>query len=181
MATDLTAIEERIPISKSLLIDIVGLAIVYFVPTLSHLLRVPLYLVEPMRLMLIIAIAHTTRRNAFIIALTLPLFSFVWSGHPVFLKSLLITIELVLNVWLFYVLARYWRSYFAAILVSIVASKLIYYLMKYGLINAALLDSQLISTSIYIQLITLLIFSGYVYLILSRREADTPKFTDPTK
>ncbi len=74
MATNLTAINTKGLISKSLIIDILGLTFIYFVPAISHLLSFPLYLVEPMRVMLIIAIAHTTKRNAYLIALTLPVF-----------------------------------------------------------------------------------------------------------
>ena len=91
---------------KSALLDIFALVFVYFVPTLSHLAQLPLYLLEPMRIMLILAIAHTTRKNAYLLALTLPLFSFVISMHPSLVKSILITAELLLNVWLFYFLLK---------------------------------------------------------------------------
>ncbi len=181
MATNLTAINARGLVSKSLLIDILGLAFIYFIPTLSHLLSFPLYLVEPMRVMLIIAIAHTTKRNAYLIALTLPLFSFLVSAHPVFLKTMLITIELVLNVWLFYFLANRWKNYFAAIVTSIIISKAFYYVMKFGLISYGMIESNLISTPLYLQAITMLLFSGYLSLVLSRKEAEPPKFADPTK
>ena len=97
MTTNLTAIKTSGLISKSLLIDILGLAFIYFVPTLSHLLNFPLYLVELMRVMLIIAIAHTTKRNAYLIALTPPLFSFLVSSHPFFLKTMIITVELIIK------------------------------------------------------------------------------------
>ena len=181
MATNLTAIKTSGLISKSLFIDIIGLAFIYFVPTLSHMLSLPLYLVEPMRVMLIIAIAHTTKRNAYLIALTLPLFSFLVSSHPVFLKTVIITIELVLNVWLFYFLAKKWKNYFAAIVTSIIMAKAFYYLMKFGMINYGLIESNLISTPLYLQVIAMLSFSGYLFLVLSRKEIVPPEFTDPTK
>ena len=181
MANDLTAINERVTVSKSLIIDIIGLAFIYFIPPFSHLLSFPRYLMEPMRVMLIIAIAHTTKRNAFIIAFTLPLFSFLMSAHPVMYKSLLITFELVLNTWLFYFLSKRLKNYFAAMVTSIILSKVVYYAIKYLLISGSLLDSDLISTPIYLQVIVMLLFSGYLYLVLSRREARLPKFIDPTK
>ena len=181
MATNLSAIKTHGLISKSLLIDILGLTFIYFVPTLSHLLNFPLYLVEPMRVMLIIAIAHTTKRNAYLIALTLPLFSFLVSAHPLFYKTAIMTVELLLNVWLFYFLAKKWKNYFAAMVTSILVSKLFYYFMKFGLISAAMIDSDLISTPLYLQGITMLLFSGYLYFILRRKEIDPPGFVDPTR
>ena len=181
MATNLTAIKTQGLISKSLLIDILGLTFIYFVPTLSHLLNFPLYLVEPMRVMLIIAIAHTTRRNAYLIALTLPIFSYVISAHPFFYQSIIMTIELLLNVWLFYFLANKWKSYFGAMVVSIIISKALYYLMKFLMISSAMIESDLISTPLYLQGITMLLFSGYLFLVLRRKEIDPPGYSDPTK
>lgn len=91
---------------RSIIIDVLGLTFVYFVPTLSHLVGLPIYLIEPMRIMVVLAMAHTNRTNAYILALTLPVFSYAISMHPVFAKSLLITAELLLNVWLFYYLLK---------------------------------------------------------------------------
>lgn len=153
---------------RTVLIDMAALAVIYFVPTLSHMLAVPIYLVEPMRIMLILAIAHTSKRNAYLIALTLPLFSFAVSAHPVFLKSLLISLELVVNVWLFFTLTRLIRNNFAAMAAAIIGSKIFYYLLKFGLLSAALIQGGLISTPIYLQLITTTVFSAYVFLIFRK-------------
>lgn len=160
------AIAQQKTAIKSILIDISALAFIYFVPTLSHLLSLPIYLIEPMRLMLILIIAHTSRKNAYLIALTLPLFSFLISAHPFFLKTMLITLELVFNVWLFYFLADRMKNQFAAMVTSIFASKLLYYLLKFGLISFALIDSALISTPIWIQVVTMLIYSGYLFFVM---------------
>ena len=109
------------------------------------------------------------------------MFSFLVSAHPFFLKTMIITIELVLNVWLFYFLATKWKNYFAAIITSIIISKAFYYVMKFGLISYGFIESNLISTPLYLQGITMLIFSGYLFLVLSRKEIEPPKFADPTK
>jgi len=147
----------------SALFDIAALAFIYFVPAISHLLSLPVYLIEPMRLMLILALVHTTKQNAYIIALSLPLFSFLISAHPVLPKMILISFELVLNVFLFFAILKRFNNTFLAILVSIVLSKLIYYVIKFGLIKLTLIDSGLISTPIVIQIIIVLIFSGYLF------------------
>jgi len=153
---------------KSVLIDFSALAFIYLVPTLSHLLNIPLYFIEPMRLMLVFSLVHTTKRNAYLIALSLPLFSFLISSHPVFAKMILISFELSLNVYLFYLLKDRLQKVFPAILLSIIASKVIYYGIKYVLIYMAVLNTGLISTPIYIQVITTLSFSIYLYIVLGR-------------
>ncbi len=181
MSATLIAINTRSLVTRSFLFDILALAFIYFVPTISHMLNVPLYLVEPMRIMLIMAIAHTAKRNAYLIALTLPLFSFLVSAHPHMLKVMLITIELVINVWLFYYLSKKWKNYFGSMLTSIFLSKGIYYLMKYALISFAFLDSSLVSTPVFLQIITMVIYSGYLFFVLSRKEIDPPQFVDPTR
>ena len=158
--------------TRSIVIDILALAFIYFVPTISHLLNVPIYLVEPMRIMLILAIAHTNKKNAFLIALTLPLFSFLISSHPNIFKAVIMTMELVLNVWLFYELSKR-TDQFVAMLSSILLSKVFYYLLKFGLISFAVLQSDLISTPIYLQVITSLVFSGYLFFIIRRNQIST--------
>lgn len=156
---------------KSLLIDFSALAFIYLVPTFSHLLSLPVYFIEPMRLMLILALAHTSKKNAYLLALTLPLFSFLISSHPVFIKMILISFELVLNVYIFYLLKDKIAKVFPAILMSIIASKVIYYAIKYFLISSALLSSGLISTPIIIQIITTFVFSVYVYLLFKKQSS----------
>lgn len=148
---------------KSVLFDIAALAFIYFVPAISHLLSLPVYLIEPMRLMLILALVHTTKQNAYIIALSLPLFSFLISAHPVLPKMVLISFELVLNVFLFFALLKKFNNTFLAVLLSIITSKLIYYLLKFALIKLTIIDSGLISTPIVIQVIMVLIFSSYLF------------------
>ncbi|MCB2219698.1 MAG: hypothetical protein KQI35_04820 [Bacteroidetes bacterium] len=169
MANSISLIRSNVNI-KSILIDVVGLAFIYFVPTLSHLAGLPLYLLEPMRIMLILAMAHTTQKNAYILALTLPLFSFAISMHPTLVKTLLITAELVLNVWLFYFLLKKVSNQFVAMLSSILLSKVVYYLVKFLLISLVVMQTDLFSTPVLLQFATAFIFSGYIYLIYRRRE-----------
>jgi len=151
---------------KSVLLDFSALAFIYLVPTFSHLLQIPLYFIEPMRLMLVLSLVHTTKRNAYFIALSLPLFSFLISSHPVFAKMLLISFELGLNVYLFYLLKDVLKKVFPAIILSIVLSKIVYYAIKYLMIYFLILNTGLISTPILVQVITTVVFSLYLYMIL---------------
>jgi hypothetical protein len=150
---------------KSAVIDVTALVFVYLLPSFSHMLNFPLYLVDPMRIMIIIALSHTQRKNVYLLALTLPVFSFVISAHPVFLKSLLITVELLFNVWLFYFLSSRIKSSFVAVFLSIFSSKLLYYLLKFIFIKLVLIDSVLITTPVWIQVVVMLTLSLYLWLV----------------
>ena len=148
----------------SILMDTGALVFIYLVPSISHLISLPVYLIEPMRLMLILALVHTNKKNAYMLALTMPLFSFLISSHPVVPKMMLITFELVLNVFLFYLLSKRMKYLFPAILLSILISKTIYYMLKFGLIELMVIDTGLITTPVMVQLVTTSVFSLYVYL-----------------
>jgi hypothetical protein len=155
---------------RTVVFDLMALLAIYLVPAISHLLSLPVYFIEPMRIMLILALVHTSRKNAYLIALTLPVFSFLISAHPTLIKTSLITAELLINVWLYFFLVKKISNNALSILLSIIVSKIFYYLVKLLLINSVLMTGNLISTPIYIQVIMLFVFSGYVYLISSRKE-----------
>ena len=154
---------------KIFVMNILAVSFIYFVPAISHLLSFPIYLVEPLRIMLILSIAHTKKENAYFLALTLPIFSFLVSGHPLFPKMLIIITELSLNVWLFLYLKKKVGSPFISMLISILVSKIYYYIFFYIFVEAALLSSSAGEHSLYIQAILTVVFSGYVYLIQKRK------------
>ena len=153
---------------KIALLDTLAIALVYFIPSLSHLFSFPLYILEPMRIMLILALVHTRKENAYIIALTLPIFSFVVSGHPNELKLLLIMGELTLNVWLFFFLVKNLKNRFLIALFSIIVSKSVYYLAKYALISLALFEGELYSTPLWLQGVMTVVFSVYIFLFFKK-------------
>ena len=163
------SIIQRIP-AAGILIDLTALAFIYLVPALSHLMRLPVYLIEPMRLMLVLAMVHTNRQNSYLLALTMPLFSFIISGHPVFAKMFLIGMELSLNVFLFYLLSRRMKHIFPAIFASILLSKAIYYLVKFGLIQMAVINTGLVATPLLVQLVMAVAFSSYVAVFFTNRD-----------
>ena len=152
-------------IIKGSVFDILAIGFIYLVPVLSHLFALPVYFIEPMRLMLILAIAHTSKKNAYILAATLPIFSYIVSAHPVFLKTLLISGELLLNVWLFFFISEKIKNKFGSMLLSVGLSKIAYYILKFALLSAVLLEGSLISTPLAIQAIMMIIFSGYIFLM----------------
>lgn len=153
---------------KSILLDVSALAFIYFVPAISHMFSIPFYLLEPMRIMLILSMAHSGKLNNYLIAFSLPLFSFLISSHPSVEKSVLLTAELLLNVWLFYELGKKFNGFISALL-AIGIGKVFYYALKYTFILLGLLDSELVTTPIYLQVITMVVLSGYIYLVSSAK------------
>lgn len=152
---------------KVYLIDLAIITFIYFLPALSHLTALPLYYLEPMRLAMLFAIIHTGKKNALIIAVTLPIFSLLVSSHPGFLKAILITGELLVNLVLFYSLRRK-INVFSAALLSIIISKLLYYCAKYIFIQTQLIDGGLISTPLLVQLIIAVLVSIYAGLMFNK-------------
>jgi len=156
--------------TKIYLLDILALAAIYFLPAFSHMLSLPLYLIEPMRFALVASIIFTNRTNAYVIALTLPAFSYLISSHPVFIKAGLISTELLLNVFLFYYLKEKIGNTTLAFALSIISAKLYYYLIKYFLLQSALMSGELVSTPITVQLIMIFVFTISYYFLAKKNE-----------
>lgn len=157
---------------KIVVLDLIALAVITLVPAISHMLSLPIYLLEPMRIMLVLSIAHTSKKNSFLIAIALPLFSLLISFHPSFFKMFLMISELLLNVWLFFYLSSRLKNDFAALFTSITLSKLYYYGVKFLLINFGLLEGELVTTPIYLQTIVAVVLSIYVYFIFSKNRKE---------
>lgn len=148
-------------LSNSLVLDVLILVVIYYLPTISHHLAFPLYMLDPMRIVLFSGIILSRNKiNSFFLATTIPLFSFFVGGHPVLLKSAIISIELLANVALFWILIHRWESVFAATFASIVAAKMIYYLAKYIIVEMGWLQMDIISTPFYIQGIVAIVVSA---------------------
>lgn len=140
--------------------DLVIVGLFYMVPTLSHLTSIPFYRFEPMRCVLLLSLLLTgNKKNAYIMAVTLPLFSFFVGGHPFFAKALLMAAELSANVFLFYVFSKRIKNTAVAMFLSILASKMIYYIIKYGIISAGILDGPMVATGLMTQFIVAVVLS----------------------
>lgn len=149
---------------KPAVFDLIALTAIYLVPVFSHLFAVPIYYAEPMRLMLVLSIMFTSKKNVMLIAFTMPLFSMLVSGHPVFYKALIMSGELLLNVILYFVLVVRIKNKFTSMILSITLSKVAYYGLKILLLNLALISGELIATPIIFQLGVVFIFSSILIL-----------------
>ena len=134
--------------------DILALILVYYIPALAHVTPMPLYIIEPFRIIILISfLIIGNKNNSILLSLTLPLFSFLISDHPVVLKMGLISIELVFNVVILDYFIRKKQSRYFSIFASIILSKILYYFLKYLLITSGLLSIPLLSTPIMVQII----------------------------
>ena len=139
------------------LIDLGIIAAIYLLPGLTHILPVPLYMIDPMRLLLFLTLITTNRMNSLVLAASIPFLSTLFSGHPVFPKNILISAELSLNVMVFHWIMGKKDSLLLAGTASILSAKVFYYVVKYGFITAGFLGGVLISTPLEYQLIPIII------------------------
>ncbi len=158
---------------RNIAFDLIALSVITLTPALSHLLSIPLYLLEPMRIMLLISLLYTTKKNAFILSFILPFFSLLISNHPALPKAVLISSELMLNVYLFFLFLQKINNNFAAMFLSIILSKIYYYAVKFLLIAMGLMSGEIVSTPIYLQLIVALAISFYTYIVLRKESKST--------
>ena len=147
---------------RHLLIDLAIFLSLFALPSIVHLFPFPLYLIEPMRIALFTGyLLSRNTGNAIFLALAIPMFSFFTTGHPIFFKSILISFELVLNIWLFiWLFHRFKLSPLLSMILAILTSKLAYYAMKYALLQLTLIHGSWVSTGIQSQLVVLIVLSA---------------------
>jgi hypothetical protein len=168
---------------RTAITDIGALVFVGLVPAASHLFNIPVYYLEPMRIMLMLALLFSSRFNAFALAVVLPLFSFLVSGHPFPMKMMIIIAELMLNAWLFLLFYRSSKNAFLSTFGSILLSKLFCYAMYLVFFSMAFVREEAGESFLIAQGILTVLLSCAVWLIVKRREDDstTSRLHDFTK
>jgi len=137
-----------------LMIDVVLLTALFLLPSFSHLTALPLYKLEPMRIALIVALLFTHRKNAYLIAFTIPLASAWITGHPPPLKAVLMGIEFsVLVTGYTYLVRNDHIPAFFALAAGILLGKSVYYSMKFMALSAGWLGGNLVTTPVRTQLL----------------------------
>ncbi len=145
--------------------DITAIVVIMFLPAISHIMPFPLYYMDPMRLVLLgVYFVNRNHKNAYLLAIGLPIFSMLYSGHPVFYKAMLISFELLVNMVVLHLLFRKGINIFFAVFFSIIFSKIVYYLFKFAFMEWSLISGKLFSTSLTIQIIIALGLSTVFFL-----------------
>jgi hypothetical protein len=158
-----------LPLKREIIFDSAALVFIGLTPAFAHFASLPLYMIEPMRLMLVLALVHTNRMNAWLLAAILPLFSYLVSGHPEPLKMLVITAELLSNTGLFLLLIRRGIYPFLAMFLAIVLSKLFCYLLYILLFPWSFVIAEAQTGFLMIQGVVTFLLSGYSAFIFSRK------------
>jgi hypothetical protein len=138
-------------------IDALLLGLVAALPALSHVLPFPAYYIDPMRILLFSSLFFTQNRaNTVIMAMLMPMVSVVFSGHPPFPKAILISLELLTNIAVFFYFYQERRLHIAlALFGSMVLSKVAYYIGKWLFLQWGWVEGVLVSTPLSYQLATI--------------------------
>lgn len=156
--------------TKVIGIDVLLLGVMCLVPTFSHLTTLSLSALDPMRIALLAGMLLVTdRRNAYLLAVALPLVSCALCGMPTPAKALIMAVELSANVALFSLLSDKMNlKVFPAMLLSIVGAKVVYYALKALVLSPAVL----VSTSLWLQLALTMVFAIIFATVIKKRKSD---------
>lgn len=153
------------PLVNLAILDTALLAVACLVPAASHLLAVPLYMLNPMLAVLLVGmLIGRDWRNSLVLALLLPLVSFLVVGMPTAPKMLCMMAEMVTLVSLFTVLVKRW-AVLPAVLAAVMAGKVVYYLLK----MVVMAPVMIISTDWKVQVAAVLLWGG-IFALLYKRE-----------
>ena len=145
-------------------LDAVLLTFACLIPAASHLLVVPLYMLNPMLALLLVGmLLGKDTRNALVLAVLLPLESSLLTGMPAPAKMVCMVAELATVAALFNVLSRRWKV-LPAVLTAIVAGKLVYY----GLKAVVVAPAVLVGTDLWLQLAVVILWGG-LFAMLFRK------------
>lgn len=149
-----------VALKTTLIVDALFILLVYFTPVIAHTISFPVYLLDPMRWCVLGSyLLLRNRNNALLLAFSLPLISYMFSGHPVLFKNMLISIELMFNIILLDVLLKRFENVFVSVLLSIMVSKLVYYLLKAFIISLGILHTNIIDTTLLFQVVVSILIS----------------------
>lgn len=127
----------QIPLRKTLVADFILLSAAVALPAVCHAAGCSIQYLEPMRIALLAGMLLVDdRRNAYLLALALPLFSMLAVGFPMGGKCGLMMVELAANVWIFGRLRSHLGD-FGSMLLAVVLSKALYYGLKLLIFGAA--------------------------------------------
>lgn len=131
------------------LIDVVLLSAACFIPTLSHVFALPLYQLNPMLIVLLAGMLLVAdRRNAFLLAVLLPVVSMLAVGMPTPMKALCMVPELLTVVAVSTMLQGKAASFLGRcgfMVAAMLSGKVVYYGLKAMLIGGALITTPVLT------------------------------------
>ena len=138
------------------LLDGVLVAMACLIPAASHMVALPLYMLNPMLALLLAGmLIGRDWRNSLVLAVLMPLVSCLLTGMPAADKMVCMMAELATVAGMYAWLQRHW-AVLPAVLMSIVAAKVVYYALKAVVVAPAML----VGTDWKVQLGAVLLWGG---------------------
>ena len=148
-----------------LLLDAMLAGAACVVPAASHVLALPLYMLNPMLALLLAGmLVGKDWRNGLLLAVLMPVVSCMATGMPAPAKMVCMVAELATVAALFGVLARRWKV-LPAVLTAVLAGKGVYYALK-ALVMA---PAVLVGTAWWMQIAAVLLWGGLFALLYKRK------------
>lgn len=148
------------------LTDMALLGAACLVPAVSHLLALPLYMLNPMLALLLVGLLiGRDWRNAMVLAVLMPLVSCLVTGMPAAPKMVCMMAELATVATMFGWLQRKW-AVLPAVLTAVLAGKAVYYALKAVVIAPAVL----VGTAWWMQLGAVVLWCGLFTLVYKSRK-----------
>lgn len=148
------------------LTDMALLGVACLVPSVSHLLALPLYMLNPMLALLLVGLLiGRDWRNAMVLAVLMPLVSCLVTGMPAAPKMVCMMAELATVATMFGWLQRKW-AVLPAVLTAVLAGKAVYYALKAVVIAPAVL----VGTAWWMQLGAVVLWCGLFTLVYKNRK-----------
>jgi hypothetical protein len=138
----------------------------------SHSIGLPLYKLNPMHWVIYFAILFRkpSVSSIIVLAFALPLTSNMITGHPMFIKSMIMGVELSIYGIVFLSAIKFFDLVpIFAYAISQVIGRFVYYVLKYVLIKVELIDGFLVSTSIILQIVVFVVL-GIVLFLLDKKQ-----------
>ena len=133
----------------TLCVDVVIVSIAMLIPVFSHL-TFPIYQFNPILFLLMLSIPYCNNRwNAHILAMVIPLLSFLIIGMPTLTKVYCMVIEYNVVLYVYFLLqdkmaTRHLSSMFVMMFFAILVGKCAYYLSKTILVGTMIIDTPVI-------------------------------------
>lgn len=151
-------------IGRYAIMDAALIAAACLIPAVSHLTALPLYMLNPMLALLLLGmLLGKDWRNALVLAVLMPAVSCLVVGMPTAAKMVCMVAELATVAGLFHLLSRRW-AVLPAVLVSVMAAKVVYYALKAVVIAPAVL----IGTAWWMQLGVVVLWGGLFAALYKR-------------
>lgn len=156
---------------RTVIIDAALIVLLCLTPALSHFFGVSYHYFEPMRIALFAGLLLVDdKRNGYLLAALLPVASMLISGMPTPPICALMVLELILNVFIFHLITKVSKSAFVGMLTGIVLSKVVFRLLKWGVISQGMMQTSELIANWQLQLIVAVVFATVFTIILRLKQ-----------